>query len=1148
MNRLQIILAVLTTLFLTALSQSAQPPKKLDLQYADKTEFIFSKLQDTTFVTGAVVFQTETGMVYCDSAMWSRGDMAVLWGRVIIDDKEYHLAADSVRYDLRTGQAVARGSYVELWSHSDSLFAVGTHAFFDRGQKYFYMLERPTVYLNYPDSGRMIEIIADYVQYDGLGGEAEAEGNVKISSKEFNSTSGCAVMYPQRHSLDLFESPVISRKKSEISGRFITVASDEHSIRQVDVIDSATGVFLEPAVWSDSVFDRSKLSGRRILMDFLAGDLQSVTCYGQAYSWYNPAAPATHEQQENSVSGDTIRFLVNNEALRSVEVVGGAVGRYLSTKKIVSDTTVVTKVDTVNYQADDISYNLNDSLITLKSRAKTQSGTVALEAYRIQLNTKERIIEAYSGAIVSDSSTKNEYFGPDLQPNDVPVSLADRDQRLQGDYLRYSIDTEKGRIVTSKSSYQSGLFYGQELHRQHKDIYYLENGKYTTCDAAEPHFHFSSRNLKLIEGKRLIARPVVMNIGRLPILAVPYYVFPLEKGRHSGILPFTLGNLERGERYIRNVGYFWAASDYWDWRGALDYFEQSDRLNMSSAVNYNKLYAFNGSVQGNWGRETNLDRNYREVRKSRWTLKATHNQDFTPSFKISATGDIRSDSRYYNDYSTNMADRLNRDVRSSINFTKRFGKQVSLSGIFSHDNQLDVQSRTDHLPSMSLNLPTVSPFGSGGLDEQGNPVRRWYNSLIVTYRPKLENFSSRVTKDSLGRAWADTVYLDSANNPDSIQVTRHQDTLSYRSRKKYTRVDHSLSVNFPMTIARYFTLNPSVAYSENWMLVHQTDQSRALNIDASTGYRTYAYSVGTSLSTKLYGTVYPKILGLEGFRQVITPTVSYRFSPKADRHPLISTYTGASARSSARSRDMTFSLEHLYQAKFRFGEKERDLDLLSVRHSFSYDFEEPKRKVSSLSSSMTSNLLKNIRLTADMSHSFYKSPTSDEFDLLNPHLTNFQINAVLSLRGSRFLFDEPVLRAPRMGDSTAPQGQSLALPGPVSPVAKGWNMSATYSYAEGGKFGGIFRKTSAIRLSLDFNLTSTTQVRYSQYYDIAHQMTVSNEVNIVKTLHCWTGTFHWVPTGSTKGWGFMLYVTAMPEIKIDNSQSSLNATYFQGLQ
>jgi lipopolysaccharide assembly outer membrane protein LptD (OstA) len=1135
----------LVALLAAGLSLGAQAPKKLELLYADQTEFIFSKLQDTTFVTGSVVFQTETGMIYCDSSMWVKGEMAILWGKVTIDDKDYRLVADSVRYNLKDGRAVARGSYVELWSRDDSLFAVGTHAFFDRGREYFYMLERPTVYLNYPDTNRMIEVVGDYVEYDAQGGTAEAQGTVTISSKEFKSSSGCAVMHLDNRVLDLYDTPVISRKQSEIRGRFISIASDEKFIKRVDVIDSASGVFLESKPWSDTTYDRSRLSGRRILMDFIAGDLRSVTCYGQAYSWYNPASFSMGEQQENSVSGDTIKFLVNDEQLNQVQVVGGAVGTYLITKNTVHDSTIVTKTDTISYEADDISYSLIDSLITLKSRAKTRSGAVALEAYRIQFDTKERIIEAYSGSIKSDSANNDQFFGSNLQPNEVPVSLADGDQQLVGDYLRYSIDTEKGRIVKSKSNYQTGLFYGEQLHRQHKEIYYLENGKYTTCDADEPHFHFSSHNLKLIEGKRLIARPVVLNLGRLPILALPYYVFPLEKGRHSGILPFTMGNIERGERYVRNVGYYWAASQYWDVKGALDYYDENDRLNLYSGIAYNKLYAYSGSVAGNWGRETALDSHYREYRKTRWTLKMSHNQDFSPSFRVSASGDIRSDPLYYNDYSTDMAERLNRVVRSSINFTKKFGKSVSLSGTVSHDDQLDIKARTDHLPTMNISLPAIRPFGSGSIDETGTLKRRWYNELIVTYRPKLENFSSRVTKDLLGPVWYDT-----ATNDSVTVITKHQDTTSYRSRKKYTRVDHSVSASFPLTVAKYFVLNPSMTYSENWVLIHETDQSKNLGIDASTTYRTFRYNAGTSLSTKLYGTVYPKLFGLQGLRQVIEPEISYDYSPKSDRHPVVSAYAGASARSSATSQELKFSLSHLYQAKLRLHDKEQSFELVSVTHSFSYDFEDEKRKFSDLSTTFRSNLLKNIRINADMVHSLYKSPKGDELDFWNPHLSSFQINTVASLKGKRFLFDEPALQTTRLGDSTVP-GQPGGAPTrgtDLTPISsKGWDVSATYSYSESGKFSGVFKKSSALRLSLQFNLTPTTQVSYSQYYDIAKQKTVSNQVNIVKTLHCWTGTFHWVPTGSTRGWGFMLYVTALPAVKIDNSQSTLNSSYFQGL-
>jgi len=1132
-NRGVTYLLLVFTLVLAA-DVCGQKARKLDLLYADETEFIFSHLQDTTYVTGSVVFETESGLIYCDSAMWAKGKQVTLWGRVIIDDREYRLAADSVRYNLLTGQAVARGSYVELWSRPDSLFAVGTHAFYDRDRRYFYMQERPTVYLNYPDSSRMIEVVGDFVEYDASREIAEAEGTVSITSDEFTSSSGCAIMHPRKNTLDLFDNPSIRRKKSVITGRFITVASDAQTIRRVDVIDSARAEFSEPINPLETDFDRSILTGRRILLDFIAGDLRTVTCYNQAYSWYNPAPVHKEEQIENTVSGDTIRFYVSNEQLQEVEVTGGAIGSYLSSTRTEQDSVVQVTTDTVNYQADHITYSLRDSLITLRSQSKCESETVSLEAYQIQLDTKTRMIEAFSASLSTDSAGGDNVFARQLQPNDVPVVLKDRDQQLFGDYLEYSLDTEKGRIVKSKSDYETGFFYGEKLHRQHKDIFYLQEGRYTTCNATEPHFHFSSDNLKLIEGKRLIARPVVLNIGRLPILAIPFYVFPLEKGRHSGILPFSLGNIERGERYVRNVGYYWAASQYLDWQGALDYFDDRDRLNLYSKLTYKKLYAFDGSISGNWGRERSFNGfTVKESRKSRWTLKVTHNHDVSPSFRFSASGDFQSDKSFYNDYSTNLEERLNRTVRSQLNFTKRFGKSVSLSGSLSHDNQLDKESRTDRIPSLGITLPAFRPFGSGSIDEQGNTKRHWYNELIITYRPRIENFSSRVTKDSLGVAVYDSL------NTDSII---YRDTVSYRSRKEYTRADHVVSVNFPLTVAKYFILNPSLSYSENWFRIHPTDQSEKLNIDAPASYRTFRYEVGTSFSTKVFGTVYPNVFGLSGLRQVITPQLSYHFTPKSDRHPVISSYAGGGARSAAKSQSVNLSLSHVYQAKVRSGEKEQGYELLSITHSVSHDFESTRRKWSNLSTDIRSNLLKNVRLDAELTHSLYKSPAGDELDFWNPHLLSFRLDASTSLNGRRFLFDDPTLSSVRGTDSSSHSGFAT----PASGLSSGWDLSLTYSFNESGKWSGLYRKSSALRLSLNFNLTPTTEVDYSQYYDIASRKTVANQVSIVKTIHCWTGTFHWVPTGSMRGWGFMLYVTAMPAIKIDNSQSTLNSSYFLG--
>jgi len=1101
---------------------------QLQMPYADHLEVTVSDGRETWYVWGSVVFQTEAGWIYCDSAVWHKGETVRAKGRVIIDDEEYHLAADSVDYNLVTDEAVARGAYVELWHRTDSVFAVGTHAYYNQADDFCYMEERPTVYLRYPDTAHMVEVVADFVYCDFEAARTEASGDVRISSGDLAARSGCAVMYTERDVLDLFGQPVAKRKKSTLSGQLITIISEEGIISRIDVVDSARGEFLEPVDSAGLTFDQSLLSGNRILFDFSAGDLTRILCRGQAYSWYFPHSADENESRENSVSGDMIAFDVVEESLTNVSVIGGAVGTYMQRKVIVADivadtvtdSVTDTVVDTIDYNSRRIDYNLLDSLIILTGQAHVTSGAVSLDAQLVEIDTRTDVVEAFSADTALDSAVSDSSLTSYMQPNPLPVVLRDGNDVLYGDYLEYSIDTEKGRIVQSKSKYQTGFFYGDKLYREKRDIYYLDHGRYTTCDADEPHFHFYSRNIKLLEGEKLIARPVVFYVGRLPVLAIPYYVFPLKKGRHSGWLPFTLGNIERGDRYIRNVGYYWAASDYWDWQGALDYYERSHRINFFTKVNYNKRYTFSGYISGNYARETGYGwSSASETQRTRWTLRGAHEHQVSPTFKLNASGSIQSDAEYYQDFSANLDDRLNRDVRSQVNFSKRFGRSVALSGKVVHDENLDTESRTDQLPSLGLSLPQIRPFGAGKLDKEGKLQTSWYHNLVGTYRPNLVNFSQRRTN----------------------KVVLSGDTLSVRSRKEFTRVDHALTLSFPVKIARYITFNPSLSYREEWYKIHQTDQSDAKGIDASTTYRTYVYGTGASASTKIYGTVYPNILGFAGLRQVITPTISYRYQPEIDRHPEIRSYAGGSAGSSRRSQSMNFSLNHVYQAKVKKHEQERNYNLISITSGFNYDFEKEPRHFSNLNTSFNSTVLPKVNFYGSMVHSLYK-PGTDELDFWSPYLENFNVNASLTLAGSRFLFDDEYSVPGAEVDSA-----QSAEGGGSSPAKRGWSLSANYSYRESGR-DAAFSKSSFVRFSLRFNLTPETSVSYSQYYNITGAETVNNQVSIVRKLHCWTATLFWVPIGSNRGWGFKLYVTALPQIKLDQSQNTLSSGYFQGLR
>jgi lipopolysaccharide assembly outer membrane protein LptD (OstA) len=1133
MNKTGLLLLILGLFLIPRDSQSADPkkPTAINLDHADQLEVLFAPLQDTTFAIGNVIFHTETGTIYCDSAIWLKGKRIKLKGRVVVDDVSYRLASDSADYDLVTGEAVARGSYVELWSRPDSIFATGTQAFYNRDRKYFYMENRPTMFLRYPDSSAMVKVIADVIQFDGFTHVSQASGNVHITSKEIDATSGCAVMHATDNSLDLFDSPVAKRGQSVVSGNLICVSTENRLISRIDVLDSAKGEFKEPVDSAKNEFDQSTLKGHRIIFDFTHGLLTSVTSTGQAYSWYYPSTRGKDEKNENAVSGDTIQFAVKDERLQAVTVVGGAMGTYFNSKTKLKDSVLQTKTDTIGYSGQRITYNMRDSVITLLDHSHVTSGTMLLDAQKILFDTRENLVKAYSADVPKvDTTGRDSTLTSKLQPNTIPVVLKDKGEDLYGDYLEYSIKTEKGRIVQSKSKYETGFYYGEKVFRSTKSVYYVADGRYTTCDADEPHFHFYSKHMKMIEGDKLIAKPVVLSIGRLPILALPYYVFPLKKGRHSGILPFRFGNFERGDRYVENVGYYWAASDYWDWQNSMGYVEASRTLTYRSAVTYKKLYAFDGNFSFQTTRQTLYSNAVaREETGSRYVITAVHNQQVTPSFSISGNGQYQSDPRYFTDLSTNLNDRLNRQIKSSFQFRKTFSSTISLSGQVTHVEDLDLGSRSDVLPSLSLALPTIYPFGSGKLDENGISQPHWYNSLTVSYSPRFVNSWSR-TKVS---------YLkDTVINGSDTSITA-----SRPSWRAYYRLDQGVGINFPQTIAKYFTFNPNLSYSESWFRISPTDQSRAIGIYSSTNYRTYSASAGASLQTRIYGTVAPNVAGLTGLRQVLTPSLGYSFVPKTARHDAEAGYAGATAGSSVQSGYLNVSLGQLYQAKIKRGDDEKALDLITISSSATYNFRGDSLKWSNVSTSFQSNILPRIGLSGSMIHTLYK-PGTAQLRPLSPSLLGFSINTSFQLAGTRFFFDDPGQPNKNKGEDTAvtlsASGGGTAAP-PTS--SSRWNMSVEYNYSESGR-GVNFYKSAFLRLSLGFALTTTTNVAYSQSYNPVDGRTVYNSVTLTKNLHCWTGILTWVPTGSTRGWAFQLFVTAIPAIKVDNSQSTVSSSMF----
>jgi len=1092
MRNILIILSLLTIALCPLLFAQERP-----MRYESNTfEIIRGATQDTFYLSGNVTFYWEGGKLSADSAVWVKGQVILLNGNVFVQDSTYQLTADRVRYIVPYQLAYAEGKKVEIKSTKDSLLAVGTNAYYSRDSSIIRMSSRPTVFLNYPDSAKLIRVDADRISINAKDRIGYADGQVVINQSQTESQSGRAILYMEDNVLALYDNPSARRRDSEIKGDTLLTFSKESALKNILVEGNATGDFKEPSDKDSSIYDISKLQGRRIDFNLNKGELEQIVASGQAYSFYAPGTKDSSEIIKNNVSGDTIKLFIEKEKLSTVEIVGGAEGDYISGKYKINDSGKVFLEDTVAYKSDLINYAMTDSTIVMTGNASVTNKNLSLTAYKVRYNTSSRLVTAFDDSLKQDTGYVY-----------VPVLLKDGTEELVGSYLEYSMNTEKGMLKRSKTEYQEGYYRGKELFREHKEIYYVEDGSYTSCNLDQPHFHFQSSKMKMIQGDKIIAAPVVFYIDKMPLMIVPYYVFSIKPGRHSGFLPFRIGNFERGASSISNVGYYWAASQYWDAQASLDYFENYG-FNYNATARYNVRYNFTGSVQGSYSTETSyLD--YKEAKRKRWQIRFDHSHTISPTFDIRADGTFLSDKSYYSDFSTNLDDRLDRNLRSQISLSKRWSR-ATLSAQVLHTVNLDQDSHSDELPTATLSFPSRPLLGSPKRKPGEIAKQKWYQSLYFGYSTNMRNFSSSSTITS----------TDSAG-----------DTTSMKTRREFTIINHNPALAIaPVTVLKYLRIGPSFRYQETWYKIYQTDQSLKAGINAKDFYRRSAYSASISAATDLYGTVYPNLFGIQGLRHVVSPSVSFSWAPEITHNQIIRDYTGAGG-GGPKQRTLSFSLSQLFQAKVKSGEVSKNLDLLSITSSLGYNFEAVNQKFSQLTTSAQTSLLKNLRMSASVVHDLY-IPGTNKLSFWSPYLNSFSISTSFSLGGMLGAYGE----LDTTGAGTPEAGRT-----PIR-ENQNWSLAVSHYYSEYGR-GSAFTKLHSINFTFKVSLTPNLRLTYWQNYDFTRARTISRRVEIERDLHCWKGYFYWIPDGSNRGYYFRINVISLPDIKFEKSESGIKGAF-----
>ncbi len=531
------------------------------------------------------------------------------------------------------------------------------------------------------------------------------------------------------------------------------------------------------------------------------------------------------------------------------------------------DTVAVAKSDSVpprrnNALDDPVIYESKDSMVwnyggyaSLYGNGRVEYQNVVLTAGIIKMQMDSSLVYADG---VRDSTGEWEA---------TPVFM-DGNTPYESNHIRYNFKTEKGYINEIITQQGEGYMTSNEAKKGPEGEYYIADGVYTTCDQHDdPHFNIRITRAKVRPGRDVIFGPAYLEVMGVPLpLFVPFGFFPFLEGDYSsGIIFPTYGDeMERGF-YLKDGGYYFALSDYFDLKVLGEIFTKGS-WGVSAESKYKKRYKYSGNVYASslttkLGDKGLPDYSVTKDFKLRWThrqdAKANPYQNFSASVNFATSSYERSNlSSLYNPSLTSQSTRT-----SSVSYSRNFPSiGLSLSSSMNMSQNMRDSTISLSFPSLSLSLQRVYPFKK----KKVAGSEKWYEKISLTYSGSLSNSIS--TKES--------ELLDKSLVKDWRNGMRH-----------------SIPISATFQIFKNINITPSFNYNSRWytykVMQSWDDSKQKVVRDTIFGFnRVYNYSLSVSANTKLYGFYQPSRLWIKLFgdklimtRHVFTPSVSYSMAP-----------------------------------------------------------------------------------------------------------------------------------------------------------------------------------------------------------------------------------------------------------------------------
>lgn len=791
------------------------------------------------------------------------------------------------------------------------------------------------------------------------------------------------------------------------------------------------------------------------------------------------------------------------------------------------------KTDTLKISKDSIDapikYNAEDSGVLVIStrefflygKAKVDYTDLKLDAATIKYDQRSQMVQAYG--------SKDSSGNPASKPQFIQGEM-----KSISDTIFYNMKSSKG--LTKNTFFQEGEIYVNaiDLKKISSTEVYAKRARFTTCNLDVPHYNFRTSKMKIINNKMGIAGPSFPEFEGVPMpIGIPFGIFPLNKGRHGGLLPPAFTASPDFGLGLEGLGYYFVLSEKMDVTLRSNLYSFGGwNLNINSK--YIKRYAYTGNLNITFQNTKSLNRSTLskdEFNSSRsFMINWSHNRDSRarPGTNFSANVNFGS-SRFNQTLLNNPFVNFQNQLSSSISYSKDWKGKYNLSVNLNHNQNNNLRLVNMNLPTVNFNVVTFYPFQPK--DQVGSG--KWYEKIGIGYSG---NFQNQVS------------FYDTA-----FSIRRLLDTLQYGAQ-------HSIPITLSLPSLGPITIAPSVSYSERWygQRNFRSWNNTTNKVDTVIQRGFYAarqMSFGIAANTRIFGTYkFKPTSNIVAIRHEIRPTISVNYQPDmnakyyynlkvdtSDRTLRVSQFDGGilGAFSEGSFGGIGFGIDNLLEMKTKnkqdtadkAGKKIKLIDGFGFNSN--YNFLADSFQLGNFNFYARSTLFEKVNITA--------SANLDPYDIDNRGFRSKQIlwdpakfkfgritsgNVAISTsfrsksKDGKEENDKEIPVDPFMTpDEQQRQLQfARANPAEFTDFNIPWNLSIAYSFnftrVLAPDYSGFITQTfSSFNFNGDFSLTDKWKVGATGFYDITRGNLQQLSTFITREMHCWQLSINVTPIG-----------------------------------